>query len=398
MQAAHIVGTCDTKADELGYVRDLLAAAGVPTRLVDLSTSGRGAADVSADEVAACHPQGAGAIFGAPDRGAAVGAMAAAFEAWVATNADAIGGIIGLGGSGGTALVAPGMRALPVGVPKVLVSTVASGDVSAYVGPCDISLVYSVTDVAGLNPISRRVLGNAAHSLAGMMNHAGAVPQVASKPALGMTMFGVTTTCVRRCVDALEERYDCLVFHATGTGGQSLEKLVDSGMIEGVLDVTLTEVCDLHAGGIMSAGEGRLDAIARTRVPWVGSLGALDMVNFAGRETIPARYQGRKLHVHNPQITLMRTTADENAAMGEWVARKLNACAGPVRLLVPEGGVSAMDAPGQAFHDPEANAALFDAIERSLEVTAQRRLIRRPEHINDAAFADALVANLLEIL
>lgn len=399
---AYVVGTWDTKALELEYVRERIAAQGVETVGVDLGTSGvrthdAPAADVPAREVAAHHADGADAVLGGDDRGAAVTAMAAAFERWV-TTLDDVGGMIGIGGSGGTALVAPGMRALPVGTPKVLVSTVASGNVSAYVGPSDIAMMYSVTDVAGLNRISRRVLANAAHALAGMVRGADSIPAVATKPALALTMFGVTTPCVQRAAAALEDRFDCLVFHATGTGGRSMEKLVNSGLVEGVLDVTLTEVCDLFAGGIMSAGEERLDAIARTRVPWVGSLGALDMVNFAGRETVPARYAERNLHVHNPQITLMRTTAAENAAMGEWIARKLNACAGPVRLLVPEGGVSALDSPGQPFHDPAADAALFDALERTLEPSDDRRLVRLPHHVNDPAFADALVANLLEIL
>jgi len=308
MRPVHVIGTWDTKASELGYVRGLVEAAGVPTVGVDLSTRDAAEVEVTSRDVAAHHPHGVDAVLGGEDRGAAVSAMAAAFERWTGANTDAIGGMLGLGGSGGTALVAPGMRALPVGVPKVLVSTVASGDVSAYVGPSDIAMMYSVTDVAGLNRISRRVLGNAAHAVAGMVREAAAIPEVQGKPALGLTMFGVTTACVTRCVAGLESEHDCLVFHATGTGGRSMEKLVDSGLVQGVLDVTLTEVCDLHAGGIMSAGEGRLDAIARTRVPWVGSVGALDMVNFAGRETVPARYADRLLHVHNPHITVMRRT------------------------------------------------------------------------------------------
>jgi len=398
MQPAYVVGTWDTKGEELGYVQGLLEGAGVPTIRVDLSTQGSAEADVSARQVAACHPGGEGAVLGLEDRGDAVTAMAEAFERWTGARAAKIGGMIGLGGSGGTALVAPGMRALPVGTPKVLVSTVASGDVSAYVGPSDIAMMYSVTDVAGLNRISRRVLGNGAHALAGMMREEASLPEVADKPALGLTMFGVTTSCVTRCVAALEDRFDCLVFHATGTGGRSMEKLVDSGLIQGVMDVTLTEVCDLVAGGIMSAGEGRLDAIARKRVPWVGSVGALDMVNFAGRETLPERYADRLVHVHNPQITLMRTTPEENEVMGEWIATKLNRCEGPVRLLLPEGGVSAMDAPGQPFHDPAANAALFDAIERVFEPTEQRRLLRLPYHINDGAFSEALLAQLQDLL
>jgi uncharacterized protein (UPF0261 family) len=290
MAKAYVVGTCDTKGDELGYVRDLIAAAGLPTVLVDLGTRSDGRpADVTPQEVAAHHPEGAGAVFG-EDRGQAVAAMAEAFARFVSARDD-IGGMIGLGGSGGTALITPAMRALPVGVPKVMVSTVASGNVAPYVGPSDICMMYSVTDVAGLNRISRRVFGNAAHALAGMLGHA--VPAASdAKPAVGLTMFGVTTPCVQQVTRALEDEYDCLVFHATGTGGQSMEKLVDSGLIAGVIDVTTTEVCDLLMGGVFSAGEDRLGAIARTSVPYVGSCGALDMVNFGAMATVPAHYQG----------------------------------------------------------------------------------------------------------
>jgi uncharacterized protein (UPF0261 family) len=392
---AYVVGTCDTKGDELAYVRDLIAAAGVPTVLVDLGTRSDGArADVTPREVAAHHQGVVDAVLG-DDRGAAVAAMADAFVRFVATRGD-IGGMIGLGGSGGTALITPAMQALPVGMPKVMVSTVASGNVAPYVGPCDICMMYSVTDVAGLNRISRRVLGNAAHALAGMMAHQ--VPQTrGDRPAVGLTMFGVTTPCVEQVSAALEADYDCLVFHATGTGGRSMEKLVDSGLVVGVIDVTTTEVCDLLMGGVFSAGEDRLGAIARTGVPYVGSCGALDMVNFGAIDTVPARYRDRNLYVHNPQVTLMRTTAKENRSMGEWIGAKLNACEGEVRFLIPEGGVSMIDAPGQPFHDPAADAALFAALEATVEQTPRRRLIRLPYHLNDPAFARALVASFCEI-
>jgi uncharacterized protein (UPF0261 family) len=395
MARAYVVGTGDTKGAELVYVQDLIRAAGVPTVLVDLGTRSDGAlADVAPREVAAHHPGGADAVFG-DDRGAAIAAMAEAFVRFIATRTD-IGGMIGLGGSGGTALIAPAMRALPVGTPKVMVSTVASGNVAPYVGPCDICMMYSVTDVAGINRISRRVLGNAAHALAGMMAHAVADAE-GGKPALGLTMFGVTTPCVRQVSALLETDYDCLVFHATGTGGQAMEKLVDSGLVVGVIDATTTEVCDLLMGGVFSAGEDRLGAIARTGVPYVGSCGALDMVNFGAIDTVPERYRERNLYVHNPQVTLMRTTAEENRRMGEWLGKKLNACAGEVRFLMPEGGVSAIDAPGQPFHDPAADAALFEALERTVAQTPRRRLIRLPQHINDPEFAQALVDQFRQI-
>jgi len=322
---------------------------------------------VGPQEVAAHHPEGAGAVL-VDDRGRAVAAMALAFARFVATRDD-VGGMIGLGGSGGTALVTPAMRALPVGLPKVMVSTVASGNVAPYVGPADICMMYSVTDVAGINRISRQVLGNAAHALAGMMSHQ-VPPADDAKPALGLTMFGVTTPCVEQVAKALEAEYDCLVFHATGTGGQSLEKLVDSGLVAGVIDVTTTEVCDLLMGGVFSAGEDRLGAIARTSVPYVGSCGALDMVNFGALETVPENYRARNLYVHNPQVTLMRTTPEENRRIGEWIGAKLNACQGEVRFLIPEGGVSMIDAPGQPFHDAAADAALFAALEASVRYLA----------------------------
>ncbi|SEL64995.1 Tm-1-like ATP-binding domain-containing protein [Halomonas daqiaonensis] len=394
---AYLIGTCDTKAAELLYMHELLAAAGVSSRIVDVGTRGndQGAADVTAAEVAACHPQGGSAVF-VNDRGRAVAAMAEALRHWLPTRRD-IGGVLGIGGSGGTALIAPALRELDIGVPKLLVSTIASGNVASYVGPSDIAMLYSVTDVAGLNRISRRVLGNAAHALAGMLQ--GQVPDVAEdKPAIGLSMFGVTTECVNQLSAALESDYDCLIFHATGTGGRSLEKLANSGMIEGLLDVTTTEVSDLMMGGVFSAGEQRLDILAQRTLPYVGSCGALDMVNFAGRETLPERYRQRLLYEHNPQITLMRTTAEENARMGRWIGEKLNQSRGPVRFLLPEGGVSALDAPGQIFHDPEADAALFEALEATVEQTSQRQLIRYPFNINDPEFAAALVEHFRDVM
>jgi uncharacterized protein (UPF0261 family) len=287
------------------------------------------------------------------------------------------------------------MRALPVGLPKVMVSTVASGNVAAYVGPADMLMLHAVADVQGLNAITRRVLGNAAHALAGMLTYP--LPETADvKSALGLTMFGVTPPCVQQVARALEQDYDCLVFHATGTGGQSMEKLVDSGLVAGVIDVTTTEVCDLLMGGVFSAGEDRLGAIARSGVPYVGSCGALDMVNFGAMETVPAGYRGRNLYVHNPQVTLMRTTPEENRRMGEWIGRKLNACEGEVRFLLPEGGVSLIDAPGQPFHDPAADAAMFEALEATVQQTTRRRLVRLPHNVNDPEFAAALVEQFRE--
>ncbi|MFI5013084.1 MAG: Tm-1-like ATP-binding domain-containing protein [Hyphomicrobiales bacterium] len=392
----YVAGTCDTKGRELAYVKALIEAQGLCACLVDLSTQGTGiSADISNAEVAGHHPQGPAGVFSG-DRGRAVSAMAEAFTRFILARDD-VAGLISLGGSGGTALATPAMRALPIGVPKLMVSTVASGQVAPYVGPSDICMMYSVTDIAGLNRISHLVLANAAHAIAGMARGAGPAPEGEDKQAIGLTMFGVTTPCVNEIVSRLGSEFDCLVFHATGTGGQSLEKLVDSGLVTGVIDVTTTEVCDLLMGGVFPATEDRFGAIARMRVPYVGSCGALDMVNFGARATVPDRYAGRLLYEHNAQITLMRTTAEENARMGRWIGERLNRCEGKVRFLIPEKGVSLLDAPGKPFHDPQADAALFAALEATLVQTERRRLVRLPHAINDRAFADALVAHFREI-
>jgi uncharacterized protein (UPF0261 family) len=267
----------------------------------------------------------------------------------------------------------------------------ASGDTRPYVGPNDICMMYSVTDVQGINRISEKVLSNAANALAGMIAHP-AVVSNDTKPALGLTMFGVTTPCVQAVTKRLGDAYDCLVFHATGVGGQSMEKLADSGLLAGVIDVSTTEIADEIGAGVLSAGPTRLDVFARHALPYVGSCGALDMINFGAWDTVPERFRNRKLYRHNTTVTLMRTTPDENRAIGEFIAAKLNAMRGPVRFLIPEGGVSAIDKPGQPFHDPEADRALFTAIEQHFRPGPDRKLQRLPLHINDEAFADALVA------
>jgi uncharacterized protein (UPF0261 family) len=391
MDTVLVVGTGDTKRRELEYIKSVIEAAGVRVTFVDVGTSRHDStADVTPDDVAAYHPDGAHAVMSV-DRGAALSAMSIALERYVVANAERIRGIIGAGGSGNTALVTPAMRALPVGVPKLMVSTVASANVAPYVGPSDLAMMYSVADVAGLNRISRTVLGNAANAMAGMARFD--VPAAGTdRPAVGLTMFGVTTPLVTRLVEQLGDRYDPLVFHATGTGGQSMEKLVDSGMVVAVLDMTTTEVADHIVGGVFSAGADRIGAIARSRVPYVGSVGAVDMVNFGELATVPAQFADRNLHVHNAQVTLMRTTPDENREIGEFIAAKLNRCDGPVRFLLPEGGVSLIDAPGQPFHDPEADAALFEAIEAHVEQTSDRTVTRVPANINDEAFVQAALA------
>ena len=387
-----VAGTLDTKGDELRYMRDLIRAAGLPVRLVDLSTSGGySGAEIPAHQVAAFHSRGAAGVF-TGDRGQSVAGMTEAFRRWI-TRQSGIAGVLSAGGSGGTAMVAPAMRALPVGVPKLIVSTVASGEVSKYVGPSDIIMMPAVADVQGLNAITEDVLGNAAQAMIGMVvARQSAKPRRASKPAIGLTMFGVTTPCVQQVTKQLTSTHECLVFHATGIGGQAMEALVDAGKIAGVLDISTTEICDLLMGGVFPATEDRFGAIIRTRIPYIGSVGAIDMVNFGAPETVPERYAGRLLYRHNPQITLMRTTPQECTRMGRWIGERLNRMEGQVRFFLPEGGVSALDAPGKPFHDLTARAALYTALVETVRQTASRQLIRLPHHINDPEFADALVA------
>jgi uncharacterized protein (UPF0261 family)/ABC-type branched-subunit amino acid transport system ATPase component len=388
-----VAGTMDTKGEELRYMRDLIRASGLPVRMVDLSTSGgHSGAEIPAHQIAAFHPRGASGVF-TGDRGQSVAGMTEAFHRWMARQSG-ISGVISAGGSGGTAMVAPAMRALPVGVPKLIVSTVASGQVSQYVGASDIMLMPSVADVQGLNAITEEVLGNAAQAMIGMVKARTArrAPRI-GKPAIGLTMFGVTTPCVQQVIKPLQDAYDCLVFHATGIGGQAMEKLVDAGKLVGVIDVSTTEICDMMMGGVFPATEDRFGAIIRTRLPYVGSVGALDMVNFGAPETVPERYKGRLFYPHNPQVTLMRTTTEECTRMGLWIGERLNQMEGQVRFFLPEGGVSSLDAPAKPFHDLTARAALFTAIEQSVRQTASRQILRLPHHINAPEFAAALVAS-----
>lgn len=391
-QVVLVAGTLDTKGEELRFIRDQIRAAGLPVRMVDVSTSGgHSGAEVPAHLIAAFHPRGAAGVF-TGDRGAAVAGMTEAFARWI-TRQDGIAGIITAAGSGGTAIVAPAMRALPVGVPKLIVSTVASGDVRQYVGPADIMMMYSVADVQGLNAITEDVLGNAAQAMIGMVQaRRAARPRSAAKPAIALSMFGVTTPCVQQMTAALKDDWDCLVFHMTGIGGQSMEKLIDGGKVAGVIDATTTEVADMLFGGVFPATEDRFGAVIRRRMPYVGSVGALDMVNFGAPDTVPEKYKGRLFYPHNPQVTLMRTTADENVAMGKWIGERLNRMEGPVRFFLPEGGVSSLDAPGKPFNDPAARKSLFDALEATVRQTATRQLIRLPQNINDPAFSAAMVA------
>lgn len=389
----YVASTLDTKSAELFYVSDLIKNAGLAVRTVDLSTQPLKLdkhADITADMVASFHPQGNSAVF-CGDRGKAIEAMAQAFSLYLAAQTD-VASILGLGGSGGTALITPAMQILPVGIPKLMVSTMASGDISGYIGASDISMMYSVTDVSGLNVISRKVLKNAANQIAGAVwFDNGETDVTENKPAIALTMFGVTTPCVQQLTAKLESDHDCLVFHATGSGGKAMEKLIDSRLLDSVLDITTTEVCDYLFGGVLACDEDRFGAIARTQTPCVLSCGALDMVNFGRPSTVPEQYKDRQFYHHNAQVTLMRTTVEENRQMGRWIAEKLNVCEGEIRFIIPTAGFSALDIDGAPFWDPAADQAFIDALTKHLVITKKRQLILSPHHINSAEFCDQVI-------
>lgn len=395
----YIATTLDTKSAELFYVSELIKNAGLAVRTVDLTTQPTSLekdADISAFTVASFHPLGTEAVF-CGDRGKAIEAMAKAFSLYLASQTD-VAAILGLGGSGGTALITPAMQVLPVGIPKLMVSTMASGDISGYIGASDISMMYSVTDVSGLNIISRKVLKNAANQIAGAVWFDNEEQLHDIKPAIALTMFGVTTPCVQQLTAQLEDKYDCLVFHATGSGGKAMEKLIDSQLLHCVLDITTTEVCDYLFGGVLACDEDRFGAIARTKTPCVMSCGALDMVNFGRPSTVPEQYQNRLFYHHNAQVTLMRTTQEENQQMGRWIAEKLNQCDGEIRFIVPTAGFSALDSEGAPFWDPIADQAFIDALSENLVITEKRQLILSPHHINSLAFCDQVIQLHQDIL
>ena len=394
--AVYAVATMDTKGEELAYVAQCLRDAGVRVRTVDVSarTQPTVKPDIPRDVVRPGFAAG-----GADDRGQAVTEMGQALSDFLLAECAArrVAGVIGIGGSGGTALITAAMRALDIGLPKLMVSTVASGNTAPYVDCSDITMMYSVVDVAGLNAVSRQILANAAHAMAGMVSQRVAASD--AKPTVAMTMFGVTTPCVDAVRKSLEnEGYDCLVFHATGAGGRAMEQLVASGLVRGVIDATTTEVADEVVGGVFPAGAERFDRLLASRIPLVVSLGALDMVNFGAIDTVPEKFRQRNLHVHNAQVTLMRTNPEENRQCARWIANKLNRSVAPLDLLIPEQGVSMLDAPGQPFHDPEADEALFSELERAIEQTDSRRVIRLPMHINDPRFSDSLAEHFNKLM
>jgi uncharacterized protein (UPF0261 family) len=394
-----LVGTLDTKGDEYAYLRERLRLAGVDVLVADAGVlePPRGCEpDVAREEVAAETGADLAALTAARDRGAAVTAMADAAAA-LARRLHAEGridGVLAAGGSGNTVIGTRAMQALPVGVPKLMVSTLAAGDTRDYVGASDVCLMASVTDVAGVNSISGQILANAAAAMAGMVQ-APPVELRDERPLIAATMFGVTTPCVTRAREELEARgYEVLTFHATGTGGRAMEALAEGGFLRGILDATTTELCDDLVGGVLSAGPDRLEAAGRLGVPQVVSLGALDMVNFGARDTVPPRFEGRNLYVHNPSVTLMRTTPEECAELGRRIARKLSAATGPVALFVPLKGVSMIDAEGQPFHDPEADEALFAALREHLGDNVE--LHELDCNVNDPEFATAMAEKLDE--
>jgi uncharacterized protein (UPF0261 family) len=392
-----LVGTLDTKGVEYAYLRDRIREAGAEVLLVDAGILGEPQvpADVTREEVAAAAGADHAELARAADRGAAVDAMGRGAAA-VLGRLHAEGrlqGAAAVGGSGNSSIAAQAMRDLPVGVPKLIVSTVASGDTRPYVGAVDITMMYSVVDISGINRISARILTNAAGAIAGMAQ-AAPPAEAEERPLVGATMFGVTTPCITRARERLEELgYEVLVFHATGTGGQSFEALAAGGFLAGALDATTTELADDLVGGVLSAGPDRLEAVGRAGLPQVVSVGALDMVNFGPEETVPERFAGRTLYVHNPTVTLMRTTAEENAELGRRIARKLRDAEGPTVLFVPLGGVSAIDVEGQPFHDPEADAALFAALREGLD-GSEVEVHEVEADVNDPGFATAMADRL----
>ncbi|MDP9867626.1 MULTISPECIES: Tm-1-like ATP-binding domain-containing protein [Streptosporangium] len=395
-----LVGTLDTKGQEYAWLRERLRGLGCEVVLVDAGV-GRAqvTADIGNDRVARAAGAEAGALRAAGDRGAAVAAMGEGAAAILAElyGEGRLDGVLAVGGSGGSSIAARAVRDLPIGLPKVIVSTMASGDVAPYVGAKDVTLMYSVVDIAGVNRLSRRVLGNAAAAVAGMAS--AEVPAGGDdRPLVAASMFGVTTPAVDAARERLEELgYEVLVFHATGSGGRALEGLAASGLLAGVLDLTTTELADDLVGGVLSAGPERLTAAGAAGVPQVVAPGALDMVNFGPRDTVPERFEGRTLYVHNPTVTLMRTTAEEMGELGRRVAGKLRGATGPVTLFLPRGGVSALDAPGGAFHDPKADEACFEALTDGLRGTA----VETEEldlHVNDPGFGRAAADRLHQMI
>ncbi|MCC7083907.1 MAG: Tm-1-like ATP-binding domain-containing protein [Pirellulales bacterium] len=402
-----VFATLDTKGLEAALVCDELRRLGCNATLVDAGCIGEPsvAADVRREELFQAAGLSLTELQSRHDRGTAVKAAAQSATTMARKWLDAgkLDGVISIGGSAGTTIGTSAMRALPLGVPKVMVSTLASGQVRQYVGDKDIFMLNSIVDIAGINRISRLVLSNAAAAMAGMVqarqSGGDQLSKSSDKPLVAATMFGVTTPCVNRSREVLEQAgYEVLVFHATGSGGQAMESLIADGLIAGVLDITTTELADELVGGVLTAGPNRLTVAAKHGVPQLVSVGALDMVNFSEPETVPAKFADRKFYQHNPTITLMRTTVDENRQLGEEIGRKVSVSNGPACVMLPLCGVSALDRAGQPFDDPVARQTLFDGIRDTLKTSPQVELMELDRHINDPAFAEAAATKLLSLI
>ncbi len=398
-KAILLIGTFDTKSAELNFVRDQISDRGFPVRALDTGVLGPSPAyvEISNEKVAEAGGRALGELVSRGNRGEALAAMArgAAKIARELFDRGEISGVISLGGGSGTAMASEAMRALPVGVPKVMVSSMASGNIRPYVGTSDITMMYSVVDISGLNRISRQILRNGALAVCGMAGR-GKEDLSADRPLIAATMFGVTTPCVTEVKRLLEERgFEVLVFHANGPGGMAMEQLIGEGRIEAVLDITTTELPDELCGGKGSAGPRRLEKAGEIGIPQVVVPGAMDMVNYFP-DAVPARFRDRLLFVHNPATTLMRTNEEENRRLGEIMGIKLSRAKGPTAVYIPLGGFSAIDAPGKAFHDPQADQSFIQALKKNLRPDIQ--VIEKESHINDPVFARELVEALLRLL
>jgi uncharacterized protein (UPF0261 family) len=397
MSTIAVLGTLDTKGEEHGFVAELIRARGHTALVIDVGTlePPKIRPDISREEVARAAGFDLAALVARRDRGEAVTAMSKGAPIILSRllAEKKMDGVISLGGGGGTSICTSGMRALPIGFPKLMVSTLASGNTAQYVGVKDIVMMPSIVDVAGLNRISRPILTRAAGAICGMVE--ATVPTATDKPVIVASQFGNTTDCVNHARKILEaEGYEVLVFHATGTGGRTMESLIEAGLVTGVLDITTTEWADELVGGILNAGPTRCEAAAKHGVPAIVTPGCLDMVNFGARETVPAKFAGRLFYQHNPQVTLMRTTPDECKRLGEILAEKVNGSKAPVTVLLPLRGISVISAAGQPFHDPAADAALFAALKTNLRKDIAVRELDCT--INDAPFAEACVQELLK--
>ncbi len=398
--SVYVLATLDTKGQEAAYICDRLRALGVDVRLVDTGCVGNPtvAADISREELFAAGDISLAQLQEQADRGKAITAAASAATALLQREhaAGNVEGVLGIGGSAGTTIATAAMRALPLGVPKLMVSTLASGQVRQYVGDKDVLMLNSVVDILGVNRISRVIFDEAARAMAGMAMFQQDQTPGEDRPLVAATMFGVTTPCVERAREILETvGFEVLVFHATGAGGQAMESLINEGLIAGVLDITTTEIADELVGGVLSAGPRRLSAAVRCGVPQVVSVGATDMVNFHARDTVPEKFAGRKFYEHNPTVTLMRTTREENGRIGAEIGRKVAPAGNRASILLPQQGVSAIDAAGQPFDDSVAREALFAAVEEHAGKVPCRRI---DCHINDATFAEAAAKQLIELI